>query len=252
MSACPDKELLLHALADGELDAGNAVALEAHVASCAGCAAELADIRALKRALADARPAYAAPASLAQRIEQAIASEEAAARPAPPRRRFAVETWVLGGSISALAASLALFVLMPAGPSIESQLVDGQLRSLQAAHLVDVVTSNRHVVKPWFNGRIDFAPPVVELADQGFPLAGGRLDHLAGRAVAALVYRRHAHVINVFVWPGDAAAMPQAEHRDGYTLIRWGQGGLVFWAVSDVDPADLSAFQKLFTARVPT
>ena len=157
----------------------------------------------------------------------------------------------MSGSGAAVAASLALFLLLPAGPALETQLVDGHIRSLQAAHLVDIPTSDRHVVKPWFNGRIDFAPPVIELADQGFPLVGGRLDRVNGRSAAALVYRRRAHVINVFVWPGPAPATPITERREGYALIRWGQGGLTFWAVSDIDPADLQTFQKTFAARVP-
>ena len=248
MSACPDKELLLHALADNELDAGNVLALEAHVAACPGCADELAAIRQVKATLASAHPAYAAPAGLAERVDAALAAESAPATPL--RRAPRTESWVMGGTIGALAASLMLFVLLPQGPSLDSQLVEAQVRSLQAAHLMDVVTSDKHTVKPWFNGKIDFAPPVIDLAPQGYPLAGGRLDHIDGHPAAAVVYRRRAHVINLFIWPGSAPSQAMTEKRQGYTLVRWGQNGLIFWAVSDVDASDLEGFQRAFASQV--
>jgi anti-sigma factor RsiW len=124
----------------------------------------------------------------------------------------------------------------------------GHLRALAAPQPFDVASSDRHVVKPWFNGRIDFAPPVVELAPQGFPLVGGRLDYLDGRPVAALVYRRRLHSINLFVRPAPALASPVAAttRRDGYSLVRWVAGGLEYWAVSDVDTGDLQAFRTAF------
>jgi anti-sigma factor RsiW len=105
-------------------------------------------------------------------------------------------------------------------------------------------------VKPWFNGKIDFAPPVIDLSPQGYPLAGGRLDHIDGHPAAAIVYRRRAHVINLFVWPGSAPTAPTTEKHEGYTLVRWGQGGLVFWAVSDIDAPDLDGFQQAFVSQV--
>ena len=247
MSACPDKELLLHALADGELDAGNVLALEAHVATCAGCAAELAAIREVKAQLKVAPLAYAAPQSLLDRLDEALTAAEAP--PAPARRRgLRAETWVLSGTGAAIAASLALLAFIPTGASLELQLADAQARSLEATHLVDVETSDRHTVKPWFNGKIDFAPPVVDLAAQGYPLVGGRLDRIDGKRVAALVFHRQAHVINLFIWPGDAPAAPLMQQKNGYNLVRWGQGGLVFWAVSDCDPEALTGFQKDFAA----
>jgi anti-sigma factor RsiW len=249
MSACPDKELLLHALVDGELDAGNALALESHVAGCPGCAAELAAIREVKARLA-ARPlGYTAPAGFLDRLDAAIAAET---QPPRLRRRAGPPGWLLGGGVGALggaiAASLALFALAPPDASVESQLVDAQARSLEAAHLVDIPTSDRHVVKPWFNGKIDFAPPVVDLAGQGYPLVGGRLDRVDGRRAAALVFRRGPHTINLFVWPGSAPPSPTLETRDGYNLVRWGAGGLVFWAVSDADAGAMLGFQQAFAA----
>jgi anti-sigma factor RsiW len=245
MSACPDKELLLHALADGELDAGNALEVEAHMATCGACAAEFEAIQAVKASLKAAPLAYKAPQGLLDRLDAAIAEAEA-----PPRRqrRVGVETWVLSGSGAAIAASFALMVLIPTGASLQLELVDAQARSLEASHLVDVETSDRHTVKPWFNGKVDFAPPVVDLKAQGYPLVGGRLDRIAGKRAAALVFHRGAHVINLFVWPGDAPAEASLQQKDGYNLVRWGQGGLTFWAVSDCDPEALTGFQKAFAA----
>lgn len=244
MTACADKLLLLHAFADNELDARSSLELEAHLATCQGCRAELAAIREVKAALSAQPLAYEAPASLRQRLDELIAQEVA-----PPRlRRVRSQSWVLSGAVGALAASLAVFALMPSGASLEAQLVDAQARSLEAQHLVDIPTSDRHVVKPWFNGKIDFAPPVVDLVGQGYPLVGGRLDHLAGRRVAALVFHRGPHTINLFIWPGRGEGLATLEHKDGYNLVHWTQGGLTFWAVSDADAASLLQFQKLYAA----
>ena len=250
MSACADKELLLHGLLDGELDAANALACEVHLRSCAACAQALEQIQATRAALAAPGVRHAAPQGLRSRVLDALAVYEQAAR---PRRR----TWptALGaGALGALAAGVAAVLLlgMP-GRDLPADLVASHVRSLLATHLTDVATSDRHVVKPWFNGKLDFAPPVPELADAGFPLAGGRLDYLEGRVVAALIYRRRAHVINVFVWPATGGiARPAAEiGRDGYHLERWREGGLEFWAVSDLEARELAAFRTAFIERTP-
>ena len=244
MSACPDKLLLLHALVDGELDAGNALEVEAHVASCPGCAAELTAIREVRSALKAQPLAYTAPASLRQRLDEAIAQELAPPKP----RRVQSQSWVLSGAGGALAASLATLALMPTGASVEVQLADAQARSLEAQHLVDIPTSDRHVVKPWFNGKLDFAPPVVDLVSQGYPLVGGRLDRVAGRRAAALVFHRGPHTINLFIWPGGGPTTPALEQAQGYNLVHWSRGGLTYWAVSDADSAALLQFQKLYAA----
>ena len=134
-----------------------------------------------------------------------------------------------------------------------AQVVASHVRSLLASHLTDVATSNQHVVKPWFNGKVDFAPPVPELADQGFPLVGGRLDYIEGRVAPAIVYRRRLHTVNLFVWPAGDAASPidHSARRDGYSLVEWTQGGLRFWAVSDIDLVELKQFRRLFADRSP-
>src|SRR5438477_7757778 len=221
MTACPERLLMLNALVDGELDAGHALELENHVAACHGCADELAALRAVRAALAAPGLAYEPPLGFRERALAALTAEEA--RAAPPRRR-APAGWLAGGSIAAVAASLALLAVMaPVETAVQAELVEGHIRSLQAPqHLVDVATSDRHTVKPWFNGKIDFAPPVVDLAAQGYPLTGGRLDRVDGRRAAALVFRRRAHAINLFIWPGEAPASPLVERKQGYSLVRWG------------------------------
>ncbi|MDB5432535.1 MAG: putative transrane anti-sigma factor [Caulobacter sp.] len=256
MSACPDKELLLHGLLDGELDAANAVALEEHLKTCPGCADALRRLQALRDLLATPGARPAAPDGLRSRIEAALDAETPPARTPlraltaarPPRR------WLAGAGM-AVAASLAVVAIAPqfSQPRLQDELVADHVRSLLAGHLIDVATSDRHTVKPWFNGRTDVAPPVMDLADQGFPLAGGRLDYVAGRVTPAVVYRRRQHVINLFVRQatGVSAGLPGdlAERRDGYSLVRWRRGGQEFWAVSDLDLGELKTFARLFAAR---
>jgi anti-sigma factor RsiW len=255
MSACDNRILLLHGLIDGELDAANSLAIEAHVKECAGCAEELRRLEAIKAALSAPELRPAAPTALRARIGAALALEEASAAPRtfPAPRPRAIGPWIGAGAFLAVAASLAMLIAVPqlTASGIEDQLVASHVRSLLASHLTDVATSSRHVVKPWFNGRIDFAPPVVELADQGFPLVGGRLDYIEGRVVPAIVYRRNLHSINLFVRPVESLASPVsiATRRGGYSLIRWTQGGFEYWAVSDIEPQDLEQFHQFFAAR---
>jgi anti-sigma factor RsiW len=148
---------------------------------------------------------------------------------------------------AALAASVAL-LLPVAQPDrgLADELVSGHIRALQPGHLLDVPSTDRHTVKPWFEGRIDFAPPVPDFAAQGFPLEGGRMDVVGGRSVAVLIYRHDKHPINVFVWPGAVPA--GSSSRQGYGLRQWSAGGLGFHAVSDLDPAELDQFVRLWQA----
>jgi len=249
MKACDDRLLLLHGLVDGELDAANSIALEAHLKGCEGCAEEVHRLEALRGLLADPALRHRPPAGLRDRIAGALAEAPATRRNAPPAPRRA-GPWLAGGAFTAIAASLALLLAMPQLTTVpmQEQLVSSHVRSLLANHLTDVQTSDRHVVKPWFNGRIDFAPPVVELAPQGFPLVGGRLDYVGGRVVPAIVYRRRLHTINLFVMPAGSLSSPApiSTRRDGYSLIRWTRGGLQYWAVSDLEPAELELFRQSF------
>jgi anti-sigma factor RsiW len=250
MSApCPDKEPMLHALLDGELDAANASALETHLAACPDCARRLEDLKALHERLTELPPTPA-PEALKGRIEAMIGAEtRRAARPAARwTRPGPLAGWLAAGAMTAVAASLVVTPLAT-GPSLPQQLADAHVRSLLADHLVDVPTSDRHVVRPWFNGRIGFAPPPApDLAAQGFPLIGGRLDYADGRPIAALVYRRRAHVINLFVLPARRGlALPRlGPARGGYAMLHWTDKGLDYWAVSDAEPGELNGFREAF------
>jgi anti-sigma factor RsiW len=245
MTACPEIRTMLHALLDGELDAANVAAVEAHLRDCAGCGAELERLTLLRSIVADSGVRYRAPTGLAERVEAVLPATAPAAIPWPTR--FA---WAGGGAATAVAAGLALMLALPqpASPSLEQQLVAGHVRSLLADHLVDVATSDRHVVKPWFNGKIDFSPPTPDLTLQGFPLVGGRLDYVGGRVVPAIVYRRRLHTINLFAWPAGTAPAPDTVAVEGYNLRHWRQGDLDLWAVSDVAPGDLEQFKRAFDA----
>lgn len=258
MTLHPDNLPLLHALADNELDAANAVAIEAHLRSCGDCRAELERIRAVRGILAAPALRDRAPEGLRARINAMLDAEGGAPAPRRPASAgFAAHVlnarWASGALAGALAASLALVVAVPqlAHTDIEDQLVQSHVRSLLVDHVVDVQTSDRHVVKPWFNGKIDFAPPVPELAGNGFPLVGGRLDYIDDRAVAVIVYRRRLHTINLFVRPAPTLSLPLgvAMRREGYSLLRWTAGGLEYWAVSDLDPKELTLFRQNYAAQ---
>ncbi len=149
-------------------------------------------------------------------------------------------------SLAVLAASGFLFINAPSQALIlQDEIMASHVRSMMADRLTEVLTSDQHTVKPWFNGKIDFSPPVSDLAKDGFPLVGGRVDYSGGRTVATLVYRRHGHVINLFVWPAASAGQTTTEH-DGYNMVQWSEGGLTFWAISDVAAGDLADFESLF------
>jgi anti-sigma factor RsiW len=264
---CSEAEVLIHALIDGELDAGHARDVEAHVATCPDCARKLAAFRELRRTMSVADLKEKAPASLRARIEAALPLPPAPARatgavvvPAPVlaarrfNRRFFVGGFALGTALSgAVAATLVLGVLNDDRQQrIAGEVVTAHLRSLQPGHLTDVETSDRHTVKPWFNGKLDVAPPVVDLTAQGFTLIGGRLDDVNGETAAAIVYRRRNHVINLFVAPAQGARQqePASQTRHGFNVLHWQENGLDFWAVSDIAAGELDEFAEKFRAAL--
>jgi anti-sigma factor RsiW len=244
---CRESEVLVHALIDGELDAGHARELEAHLDDCSRCASRLRACRQLRHAVAAAPLRLATPLALRRRLEAAPA---AAARIVT--RRSALRSVVMGSALSAaLAATLVVAVMRPDHEQqLFGELITAHVRSLQGGHLTDVRTSDRHSVKPWFNGKVAVAPPVVDLAAQGFPLIGGRLDYIDGKAVASIVYRRQAHVINLFVAPAAAEERRQAElvTIQGFNIRCWVAQGLEFFAVSDVAAEELQKFRGRFEA----
>lgn len=241
MPACVDQELLLGGLVDGELDAANTALVEAHVARCEACREELERLQAVRSLLQIEGVRDRAPESLTRRI---ASLPEVAPKAANENR---VPSWLAPGAIGALAASLAMisFVTPATTAAVDQDLVSSHVRSLQPGHLTDVQTTNQHVVKPWFNGRIDFAPPVPELADKGFPLVGGRLDSIDGKTVPAIVYKRRLHTVNLYVWPTKESG-ERAFVKEGFAVREWTRNGLRFAAVSDIPAAELEQFEKLF------
>lgn len=244
MSACADQELLLGGLIDNELDAANIAMVEAHVARCEGCREELERLQSVRNLLRQDGVRHSAPESLTRRI---AAMPELAPKAANDNR---ILRWLGPGVAGALAASLAMVTLSPpnADTIVDQEIVSSHVRSLQPGHLTDVQTTNQHIVKPWFNGKIDFSPPVPELADAGFPLAGGRLDSLDGRTVAAIVYHRRLHTVNLYVWPAKDAA-ERSFVKDGFAVTEWSRNGLRYAAVSDIPAAEVKQFHQLFERR---
>ena len=233
--------LLLQAELDGELDAAQAAALAEHRAGCPVCRRNEALHAATQRALRGATYHRASPELL-----RAVTGRLGAGQ-APPRRRLWMPWQGLAGfGAGAALAAVLLLTLLPAGrPAVVAALVDDHVRALQPGHLLDVVSTNQHTVKPWFDGRLDFAPPVRDLAGAGFPLLGGRLDYVHGRSAAVLVYSRGRHLVELFVWPASgAAAEPARATLDGYNVLHWTADGMSLTAVSDLDPAGLEEFVR--------
>lgn len=250
MTNCQDIKKYQHAFVDDELDAVSSEAFAEHVRQCPSCAGEVKSLAELKQAIRTEAAYHPMPTELYQTIlGQWVPS-------ATPQRRMVPAKWISAGAGMALAASLALFLALRPDEEyvLEQQLLASHIHSLQDTHLIDVASSDRHTVKPWFNGKLDVAPPVIDLTAQGFILVGGRLDYVDHRAVAALVYRMngsvHGHVINLFIWPGKGAGLaPETVAEQGYQLRHWQQGGLQFWAVTDASAERLAEFEKIYRSQ---
>lgn len=245
---CQEIETLKHAYADRELDLVRTTEIEHHLSDCRACSQAYANIRALGSALQSADLYFQAPAQLKRRIRASLPDEARSS----PTRPFDWWQWLKWG-IPVAGTALIAFLLATAltRPSTDERLAQevtaSHVRSLMAAHLTDVASSDQHTVKPWFDGKIDFAPPVKDLAAEGFPLVGGRLDYLQNRQVAALIYQRHKHLVNLFIWPAPRSSNTTEKPavRQGYNLIHWNESGMTFWAVSDLNSAELREFVEL-------
>jgi len=233
--------------------------MEAHLKSCAVCARELENQQALRDALRRSSLAYTAPVALRERIQSSLRASTATKDSGHVSAWHALQIWRWAAAFAVLAVcSATAWQLVPGlhGPSdsqrIAAEVFTSHVRSLEANHLMDVASTDQHTVKPWFDGKLDFSPPVEDLASDGFPLVGGRLDYLEGREVAALVYQRRKHFINVFVWPDSrgSRSVSVIDSQQGYNLMSWSRGGFQFWAASDVSASDLAEFVRLLEARV--
>jgi anti-sigma factor RsiW len=249
--ACERADTLVHGYFDNELDALRAAEFESHLEQCPECVAALDTLQSLRSTINVAQPYEKMSVSFRKKI-LADLNVKTATMMAPPR---ATTNW---GWLAMAAAFLLLIyggwrvATVNRGDSHEalmaSKIVDAHLRSLQPGHLEDVISTDQHTVKPWFDGKVDFAPPVRDFTEQGFPLQGGRLDVIDNRTVAALVYGRRKHVVNVFVWPTfEKDAGPRTGSLQGYQWIDWRKQGMEFYAVSDAAAPDLDQLQRLFS-----
>ena len=242
---CSEMNFLLHAYADGELDAVRSLEVEQHVKTCAACAMKMKSLKALQSAFKESDLGYNAPVSLRRSVRQIASPSERRATHAPRDLQWFWK-WL---AIGATAVAVLAIVLRPAGISqndaLVAEVVSAHVRSLMAEHLTDVLSSDKHTVKPWFAGKLDFSPTVTDFADQGFALVGGRLDYVNGRAVSALVYRHNKHFINVFTWPvANAGASGQESYR-GYNVVTFDAGGFHYYLVSDMDEPGLAQLAGL-------
>jgi len=265
----------LDPLLDGELDSKNTVEVQAHLDACPECQRRYEAKRAVSVNLRRLDVGYIAPESLRARISAAVEAEQLAApergdvrrlpeQIAPARRHSSsaatpmprrAARWFLwtGWPVALAANALLATVLLHQRDQVVDAVVADHVRSLLANHLSDVVSSSHHTVKPWFAGKIDFSPPVPDLSAQGFELVGGRLDYLEHQPVAAVVYRKHGHLINVLVsQPGSAiGTLPHTSRTQGYALRSWKQGGLDVVAVSDIDASELANLEQAYAAPLP-
>lgn len=238
---------LLPEYADGECGFVRRLLLRRHYERCPSCLARLEALQTTRAAIRAKMTVYRAPPGLASRIASALPREAA-----PPPRRISRVPWGFGASgLAGAIAGVALTLLLIRSPDpLVGDAVADHVRSLMADHLTDVLTSDQHTVKPWLSARLDLSPVVKDLAAEGFPLIGGRLDYLEGHRAAALVYRRAKHVINVlaFVAPGPEDTRPTLRTQDGFNVITWRMGGLTYVAISDLEASQLMDFVNLIKA----
>jgi anti-sigma factor RsiW len=251
--ACDDNARLLHAYLDGELDLVRSLEIEEHLKTCPDCAQELRSHQTLRRAFRGSNLYERAPGGLQSSIRAALAREAGApAKPIPVARRREFWNWAAVAAAILLAVLLTLRFLPGREARLEANLVAEEIvashiRALQPGHLLDVQSTDQHTVKPWFNGKVDFSPPVRELAEAGYPLLGGRLDYVGRHPAAVLVYQRRQHLIDVFIWPGEGKPAPPNFEiaSQGYKMLCWQVSGMDFCAVSDLNSTELQQFVEL-------
>ena len=248
--SCQTAQELIHAYVDGELDLARSLEVEQHMEQCEVCAIAYRNQTALRSALKDSSLYHSAPAGLEKRIRSSLRRE---AKSEVGRRSFGW-SWLPVGAMALIL--LLAFVIWRAAPGfrpagddlLAQEVVSNHVRSLLLeTHHIDVVSEDPHTVKPWFDGKLDFAPPVKDFSSQGFPLLGGRLEYLNNRAVAALIYQRQKHYINLYIWPAEQsnATGEVAAKRQGYNLLHWTNSGMNYWAVSDLNGVELHEFARL-------
>jgi len=248
---CREAEPLLHARLDNELDMASSASIDLHLSDCRTCAAQYAALENLHAEIAAADLAYTPGSAFERRLSAQFLEEKKSPF------RFWSASWLNAPVMAAAAIAVVLLIVsIPMlrtsreSDAVAGEILDNHLRSLQAVHPVDVPSSDQHTVKPWFQGKTNFSPPVPDLKTEGFILIGGRLEVIRQQPAAAIVYRRRQHVIDLYVSPS-VGADSKTELRDlgGYHLLRWTQNNMSYWAVSDVDTTDLRTFENLVRGR---
>jgi anti-sigma factor RsiW len=239
---------------DNELDVAAAILVRQHLRDCSQCQPLLESRKALRALLNNPQLQFEAPDSLRRKIQSALPTARSSAKHQSGRRSFIPWFSVPLALAAAFTVVLGLVFLNQGGMldrsrgnALVEEVVSGHVRSLLATHLLDVPSTDQHTVKPWFDGKLKFSPPVLDFTTQGFRLIGGRLDYINGREVAALVYQRNKHIINLFISPSESGRTEavQSFAKDGYNVLHWDRDGFEFWAVSDVNAGELRAFADL-------
>jgi anti-sigma factor RsiW len=238
---------LVHGYIDGELDLPGNLQVEQHLQDCPACARDHQNHQALRSALGTGSLYFNAPTNLQKRVRSRL---RAGVKGAPKPGMLSWRWLAVGSSLALIAILILGLVFIPSRPAhdelLAQEIVSGHVRSLMANHLTDVASTDQHTVKPWFDGKLDFSPQVTDLATQGFPLVGGRLDYIGNRPAAALVYQRRQHFINLFIWPEavESGGRNKMVARQGYNLIYWHRAGMAYWAVSDLNLSELQEFSQ--------
>jgi anti-sigma factor RsiW len=259
---CRDSKKILGAYVDNEIDVTQSAALEEHLAVCADCQAFMDDQRAVKNLLQQGNFRFSVPSGFYEQIRKSL-------EPPAKKLRFWTDAryrwWQVTASVATaatlvLAVTLGMILHRQSAPgsntaqngagagevaTIQNEVVDNHIRSLLADHLADVASTDQHTVKPWFNGKLSFSPKVADFSDKGFPLIGGRLDYMEGQRVAALIYKHRQHVINMFTCPHSNPVALVASEQRGFHIIHWGDSGMEYWVISDVNAAELQQFAEL-------
>ncbi|HKA18184.1 MAG TPA: anti-sigma factor [Blastocatellia bacterium] len=253
---CEETQSLIHAYMDAELDLVRSLELERHLRDCPVCSTGHENIQVLRGAVRELY--YQPPAHLQKRIMSALRKEARSSHMnIGAEHKFSLWSWrpfYVAASLAFIAilswSAIRLLSIRSENDLLAREVIASHVRSLMAEHLADVMSSDRHTVKPWFNGKLDFSPPVQDLAEEGFPLVGGRLDYVGNRPVAALVYQRRQHYINLFVWPSTGGTAGSSElSTQGYNVVRWNSPGMTVWIVSDLNKRELQDFSELMRSR---
>ena len=241
---CNETQDMIHAYVDEELELVKNLEIETHIRNCANCAAVHRNIAALRSTIADGSLYFRAPAALERRIRSDVRRKSLT-------NRMWLRNWTAAAAAIALIATLSWFTAQKFGTDpqrlLAAEVASAHVRSMMAEHLWDIKSTDQHTVKPWFEGKLDFAPDVRDFKSESFPLEGGRLDYLAGRAVAALVYKHDKHYINLFIWPATGST-EQGEvltNHQGYPLIHWVHAGMNYWAISDTSEETIKKFASV-------